>query len=126
MGSLYWLPQRAWVCPAIYDLGQAANVVPLAVTEGEDKPLKYPVTFRKADLVLITTIDLLPHLPDVHLETIADALARVMPQPLYLPVSARSGEGLDRWLEWLENLKWARSSSEAAPRVPAGAVIAAQ
>lgn len=88
------------VCPAIYDLGQAANVVALAVTEGEDKPLKYPVMFRKADLVLITKVDLLPHL-DVRLETIGDSLARVMPHPLYFPISARTGEGLEVWLEWL-------------------------
>jgi hydrogenase nickel incorporation protein HypB len=89
------------VCPAVYDLGQDANVVALSVTEGEDKPLKYPVMFRKADLVLITKIDLLRHLPDVHLEAIADGLARVMPQPRWLPISARTGEGMDRWLEWL-------------------------
>jgi hydrogenase nickel incorporation protein HypB len=93
------------VCPAIYDLGQAANVVALAVTEGEDKPLKYPVMFRKADLVLLTKIDLLPHLPDVHVETIADALARVMPKPLCFPISARTGEGMDRWLRWLDELR---------------------
>jgi hydrogenase nickel incorporation protein HypB len=93
------------VCPAIYDLGQAANVVALAVTEGEDKPLKYPVMFRKADLVLITKIDLLPHLPDVHIDVIADALGRVMPRPSYLPVSARTGEGVDRWLAWLASLR---------------------
>ena len=92
------------VCPAIYDLGQAANVVALAVTEGEDKPLKYPVMFRKADLVLITKIDLLPHL-DVRLETIGDSLARVMPRPLYFPISARTGEGLELWLEWLELMR---------------------
>jgi hydrogenase nickel incorporation protein HypB len=92
------------VCPAIYDLGQAANVVALAVTEGEDKPLKYPVMFRKADLVLITKIDLLPHL-DVRIDNIADALARVMPQPAYLPVSARTGEGIDRWVAWLEQIR---------------------
>ena len=93
------------VCPAIYDLGQHANVVALAVTEGEDKPVKYPVMFRKADLVLITKIDLLPYLPDVHVETIAEALGRVMPRPLYLPVSARTGEGIDRWIEWLEAMR---------------------
>jgi hydrogenase nickel incorporation protein HypB len=102
------------VCPAVYDLGQAANVVALAVTEGEDKPLKYPVMFRKADLVLITKIDLLPHLPDVRIETLVDALARVMPRPLYIPVSARTGEGIDRWLEWLEDLRVTRSSGKAA------------
>ena len=64
------------VCPAIYDLGQAANVVALSVTEGEDKPLKYPVMFRAADLVLITKIDLLPHLHGVSLERIAANLER--------------------------------------------------
>ena len=69
------------VCPAIYDLGQAANVVALSVTEGEDKPLKYPVMFRKADLVLMTKIDLLPHLPNISVERIVDSLRRVMPEP---------------------------------------------
>lgn len=104
------------VCPAIYDLGQAANVVALAVTEGEDKPLKYPVMFRKADLVLITKCDLLPHLPDVHVETIADALSRVMPRPRYLPVSARTGEGMERWLEWLDEASTlARRAEITAP-----------
>jgi hydrogenase nickel incorporation protein HypB len=102
------------VCPAVYDLGQAANVVALAVTEGEDKPLKYPVMFRKADLVLITKIDLLPHLPDVHLEGIADALRRVMPDPVYFAISARTGDGIDRWLEWLEALGSALRPGEAA------------
>jgi hydrogenase nickel incorporation protein HypB len=89
------------VCPAVYDLGQAANVVALSVTEGVDKPLKYPVMFRKADLVLVTKVDLLPYLPEVRLETIADALARVMPSPQLLPISARTGEGMEAWLDWL-------------------------
>lgn len=90
------------VCPAVYDLGQAYNVVTLAVTEGEDKPLKYPVMFRKADVVLVTKIDLLPHLPDVSLDAIRDALARVMPEPAMLPVSARTGQGIDTFVSWLE------------------------
>jgi hydrogenase nickel incorporation protein HypB len=98
------------VCPAIYDLGQAANVIALAVTEGEDKPLKYPVMFRKADLVLITKIDLLPHLPGIRIDTIADALRRVMPRPDYIPISATSGEGMDRWLEWLAAVQETRSA----------------
>ena len=68
------------VCPAIYDLGQAANVVTLSVTEGEDKPLKYPVMFQKADLVLLTKVDLIPHL-DFDVAAVEDALARVMPEP---------------------------------------------
>lgn len=90
------------VCPAVYDLGQAYNVVTLAVTEGVDKPLKYPVMFRGADLVILTKIDLLPHLPEIKVEEIADALARVMPVPSLLPLSARSGEGMGPWLSWLE------------------------
>jgi hydrogenase nickel incorporation protein HypB len=90
------------VCPAVYDLGQDLNVVALSVTEGEDKPLKYPVMFRKADLVLLTKIDLLPHLPDVRVEAIESALARTMPSPQLIPVSAVTGEGIDRWVAWLE------------------------
>jgi hypothetical protein len=86
-------------------LAQDANVVALAVTEGEDKPLKYPVMFRKADLVLITKIDLLPHLPDVRVESIVDALGRVMPQPEYIQLSAVTGEGMDRWLAWLQRVE---------------------
>jgi hydrogenase nickel incorporation protein HypB len=89
------------VCPAVYDLGQAANVVLLAVTEGEDKPLKYPVMFNKADLVLITKIDLLPYLPEISLPRIHEALSRVMPIPRVLELSARTGEGLQPWIDWL-------------------------
>jgi hydrogenase nickel incorporation protein HypB len=89
------------VCPAIYDLGQSANVVALAVTEGEDKPLKYPVIFKNAELVLLTKIDLLPHL-DVRISAIREALARVMPRPTMIPLSARTGQGIEHWIEWLE------------------------
>jgi len=99
------------VCPAIYDLGQRANVVALSVTEGEDKPLKYPVMFRAADLVLLTKIDLLPHLPQIDVSAIEDALARTMPEPEVIQVSAITGEGIDEWLGWLER---ARSAEPAA------------
>ena len=88
------------VCPAVYDLGQGASVVVLSVTEGEDKPLKYPVMFRKADLVVLSKMDLLPHL-EVRVDAIEDALARTMPAMRLLRVSARSGEGFDAWLDWL-------------------------
>ena len=91
------------VCPAVFDLGQEANVVVLSVTEGEDKPLKYPVMFHKADLVLLTKVDLLPHLPEVRVETIRENLARVMPGARAIPLSARSGAGLDEWAAWLED-----------------------
>ena len=105
------------VCPAIYDLGQAVNVVALSVTEGEDKPLKYPVMFRKADLVLLTKVDLLPHL-DFRVEAVLDALARVMPQPEVLRVSARSGEGIPGWVAWLEGRRAAPAPAATAHAHP--------
>jgi hydrogenase nickel incorporation protein HypB len=89
------------VCPAVYDLGQHLNVVALSVTEGEDKPIKYPVMFRKADLVLLTKVDLLPHL-DVDVRAIEDGLAHVMPEPAMIQISARTGQGVADWLAWLE------------------------
>jgi hydrogenase nickel incorporation protein HypB len=98
------------VCPAVYDLGQAVNVVALSVTEGEDKPLKYPVMFRKADLVLLTKIDLLPHL-DLDVAALEAALARVTPAVSLLRVSARTGEGVEAWVAWLQ----ARAAATAAP-----------
>jgi hydrogenase nickel incorporation protein HypB len=89
------------VCPAVYDLGQDVNVVALSVTEGEDKPLKYPPMFQKADLVLLTKIDLLPHL-GVSVAAIRDNLSRVMPSPSVIEVSARTGEGIPAWTRWLK------------------------
>lgn len=103
------------VCPAIYDLGQAANVVALSVTEGVDKPLKYPVMFRNADLVVLTKIDLLPHLPDVSIEAIRDALSRVMPRPRSLCVSTTSDRGMEAWVDWLDALRAGAPAEHAAP-----------
>ena len=105
------------VCPAVYDLGQDVNVVALSVTEGEDKPLKYPVMFRKADLVLITKVDLLPYLPDIRVDSIVDALDRVMPRPRYIGISATTGVGIESWVEWLatHRKKVAGTSAVAAP-----------
>jgi hydrogenase nickel incorporation protein HypB len=88
------------VCPAIYDLGQAANVVVLSITEGEDKPLKYPTMFLAADLVLVSKCDLAPHL-DFDMAKLDDAIARVMPRPRVIKLSARTGEGMDQWVAWL-------------------------
>ncbi len=102
------------VCPAIYDLGQAFNVVALSVTEGVDKPLKYPVMFRAADLVLVTKTDLLPHLDDVSLEEIADAVARVAPEARVLAVSAKSGAGMPEWLAWLGESRHAGAARQTA------------
>ena len=89
------------VCPAAFDLGESYKVVILSVTEGEDKPLKYPDMFAAADLVLLNKIDLLPHLDF----QVADAVAnmrKVNPAVKVLQVSARSGNGLDQWIEWLK------------------------
>lgn len=89
------------VCPAVYDLGQAANVVLVSVTEGEDKPLKYPTMFRAAELVVLTKVDLSPHLPGYDTEAFRRALKQVMPRPYLIELSARTGEGLEDWLMWL-------------------------
>jgi len=101
------------VCPAVYDLGQAANVVLLAVTEGEDKPLKYPVMFHKADLVLISKVDLLQHLPDISLDRIVESLRRVMPNPRYIAVSSRTGAGIGEWIAWLREQELAVVPADA-------------
>jgi len=90
------------VCPAVFDLGQTCNVVALAVTEGEDKPLKYPVIFQRADLVLLTKIDLLPHLDGVDVETVRRHLDQVAPGTPLLPLSAKTGAGIGAWIEWIE------------------------
>jgi len=103
------------VCPAVYDLGQTANVVALSVTEGDDKPLKYPVIFRKADLVVLTKADLLPHLPEVCVASLEEALGRVMPQPQLIVVSTRTGQGIEEWMSWLAEKLPNRASGELAP-----------
>ena len=109
------------VCPAIYDLGQDVNVVALSVTEGEDKPLKYPTMFHKADLVLVTKVDLLPQL-DVSISTIEENLKNVMPRPAMLAVSAKTGAGIVRWIQWLEGVGRLRSTGCAAS-AHAGSVV---
>jgi hydrogenase nickel incorporation protein HypB len=90
------------VCPAEFDVGAHARVMIWSVTEGEEKPLKYPVMFRAADLILINKVDLLPHL-DVDLAAFRANLERVRPGAATLEISARTGVGLDRWCDWLAN-----------------------
>ena len=89
------------VCPAAFDLGEAYKVVILSVTEGEDKPLKYPDMFAAADLILVNKIDLMPHLDFDIAQAVAN-MRKVKPSVKVLEVSARSGAGLDRWLAWIE------------------------
>lgn len=88
------------VCPAAFDLGEAHKVVVLSVTEGEDKPLKYPDMFHAADLVLLNKIDLLPYV-DFDVAKALEAARLVNPKVKMLQISARSGEGLDAWIDWL-------------------------
>jgi hydrogenase nickel incorporation protein HypB len=85
----------------VYDLGQQANVVVLSITEGEDKPVKYPVMFRTADLVLLTKVDLLPYLPRLDVKALLDGIAQVMPANEVIVFSAETGEGVAEWLAWL-------------------------
>ena len=88
------------VCPAAFDLGEACKVVVLSVTEGEDKPLKYPDMFRRASLMLLSKIDLLPHL-DFDLGCCVDNAHRTNPDLAVIGVSAHTGEGIAEWLDWL-------------------------
>ena len=89
------------VCPAAFDLGEACKVVVLSVTEGEDKPLKYPDMFAAARLVLVNKIDLAPHV-DADVALLIANARRVNPDVTVLCISARTGEGLDAWLAWLD------------------------
>lgn len=88
------------VCPAAFDLGEQHKVVVLSVTEGEDKPLKYPQMFRNSTVMLLNKIDLLQHL-DFDVKKCAEYARRVNPGIIIFEVSARSGEGMEAWYQWL-------------------------
>jgi hydrogenase nickel incorporation protein HypB len=88
------------VCPALFDLGEKARVVIFSVTEGEDKPLKYPHMFSVADVLLLSKIDLLPHLR-VNLSLMMENARKINPRLRIFPVSAYSGEGMTAWYDWL-------------------------
>jgi hydrogenase nickel incorporation protein HypB len=88
------------VCPSLFDLGEQARVVIMAVTEGEDKPLKYPHMFRAADVLVLNKIDLLPYL-EVDLERCLGYVQRVRPPLPVFRVSATRGDGLDDWCGWI-------------------------
>jgi hydrogenase nickel incorporation protein HypB len=99
------------VCPAMFDLGERAKVVILSVTEGEDKPLKYPHMFRAASLMLLNKLDLLPHVDFDAARAEANA-REVNPGMSVLRLSARTGEGMSSWYDWLR--REAKAASEAA------------
>ncbi len=91
------------VCPAEFEVGEHAKVALLSVTEGEDKPLKYPVMFQEADCLLITKTDLAPYL-DIDTECIADNVRQMNPDVTIIPLSAKTGEGLEAWFNWLSKI----------------------
>ena len=104
------------VCPAAFDLGEAGKVVILSVTEGDDKPMKYPDMFAAADLVLLNKTDLLAHV-DFDPERAIELARRVNPEIAEIRLSARSGEGMAAWLDWVrEGAR--RQGSEACPPHP--------
>ena len=88
------------VCPAEFRIGEDARVMVASVTEGEDKPLKYPLMFRTCELVLVNKVDLLPHL-DYDLDRFLHNLDKVNPGVEHMEVSARTGQGVDAWRDWL-------------------------
>jgi len=98
------------VCPAEFEVGEHFKVALLSLTEGEDKPLKYPIMFQEADCLLITKMDLAPHL-DVDLSRIEANVRQMNPSVTIIPVSAKTGEGLADWFTWV------RSTVKAAPEV---------
>jgi hydrogenase nickel incorporation protein HypB len=99
------------VCPAEFRIGEDARVMVSAVTEGEDKPLKYPLMFRACELVIVNKIDLLPHL-DFDLDKILYNIDVVHPDVERIVLSARTGEGIDAWRDWLLRIA-ARAPEEA-------------
>lgn len=88
------------VCPAAYDLGEDWRVTLFSVTEGADKPRKYPKMFHRSHAVVLNKIDLLPYI-DVRLDELVESVREVSPEAAVFPVSCRTGEGLEAWTEWL-------------------------
>ena len=101
------------VCPAEFEVGEHAKVALLSVTEGEDKPLKYPVMFQQADCLLITKTDLAPYL-DIDLDRIANNVRQMNPKVTIIYLSAKTGEGLEQWLEWVGDRVTANQANQLA------------
>ncbi len=98
------------VCPALFDLGEYCKVAILSVTEGDDKPAKYPHMFRASEVLLMNKIDLLPHV-DFDVERCIDLARQVNPQITVIQLSAKTGEGMDAWFAWLNERLPAQSAA---------------
>jgi hydrogenase nickel incorporation protein HypB len=90
------------VCPAEFDIGEDSRVVVLSVTEGEDKPVKYPLMFRECEVALLNKVDLLPYL-DFDKEQAVDYIHQVHPDMPVFEISSKTGQGFEPWIEWLKN-----------------------
>jgi hydrogenase nickel incorporation protein HypB len=106
------------VCPALFDLGETAKVVVISVTEGDDKPLKYPHMFAAADLVVVNKTDLLPYV-DFDVDACATRARSLNPGLRILPLSVKTGDGLDLWYAWLRELP-VTAGERFAASIPAG------
>ena len=105
------------VCPAVWDLGEAAKVAILSVTEGEDKPLKYPDMFAASTLMVLNKIDLLPHVR-FDVARCIELARRVNPTIQVIQLSATTGEGMDLWLDWLHAAMSPEQAQHAHPSQP--------
>ena len=106
------------VCPAAFDLGERHKVAILSVTEGEDKPLKYPDMFAASDLMILNKCDLLPYL-DFDVEKCIEYARRVNPGIEVIELSARSGEGMEQWTAWIENARRPLTTDQASETLQA-------
>jgi hydrogenase nickel incorporation protein HypB len=102
------------VCPSSYDLGEEAKIVLLSVTEGEDKPLKYPSIFLKSELMILNKTDLLPYVP-FRVDAAVENARRVHPEIEIVKTSCTTGEGLDLWMNWIEKRRRLAKSRAAEP-----------
>lgn len=100
------------VCPAEFEVGEHAKVALLSITEGEDKPLKYPIMFREADCLLITKTDLAPYL-DIDIQTIISNVRQLNAKVVIIPISAKTGEGLEDWCNWIRQFTSNQSGADA-------------
>lgn len=101
------------VCPADFSLGETARVVILSIPEGDDKPLKYPSIFAGASVVIINKIDMMA-LSDFSMERLEDTVYKLNPNVKIMPISCRTGEGFDEWIEWLtENIDKAQTNKQS-------------
>jgi hydrogenase nickel incorporation protein HypB len=103
------------VCPALFDLGEHSRVVVMSVTEGADKPLKYPHMFRTADIVLLNKIDLLPYV-DFDKQKFEGSVRQINPDARVLPISATRGDGAPGWHGWLRERARDQITATASPR----------